>query len=62
MLQIQVSLCTWNRRLTKPLETLSWGESKDLNLHNDLTFVYCAFPGRLPEMTFPPSTSAFVFS
>ena len=30
---------------SKSLETLNNVEGKDLNLHNNLTTVYCAFPG-----------------
>lgn len=30
------------------------GEARDLNLHNNITFVYCAFPSDLPYLTSQP--------
>lgn len=36
---------------SKSLETLINAEGKDLNLHNNHTLVYCAFPGNLPYLT-----------
>lgn len=29
---------------SKSLETLVYRENMDLNVHNDLTLIYCAFP------------------
>lgn len=34
--------------MTLSLETLSPGEDSDLNLHDNLTLIYYAFPGHLP--------------
>ena len=36
------------------LETLISGEGTDLNLHNNLTLVYCAFPGNFPRRSTHP--------
>ena len=38
-------------RVAKSKESLINGEIKDLNLHNDLNFVYCAFPFYLQQQT-----------
>lgn len=36
------------------LPSLSSGESRDLNLHSSLTFVYCVFPVNFPQLTLHP--------
>lgn len=41
--------------MTKFLETLNNGEDPDLNLHNNHTFDYCAFPGNLHTPPTPPN-------
>lgn len=41
-------LCTRKRRMIPSLATLINREDKDLNLHNNLTLVYGAFPSYLP--------------
>ena len=46
----QFLLCT-KVRVAKPKESLINGEIKDLNLHNDLNFVYCGFPFYLQQQT-----------
>ena len=42
-----VSLCTRKRRMTKFLKTLVNGEYEDLNLCNNLNFVYFVYPVNL---------------
>ena len=42
-----------SRRYTRPVFTIS-GEGGDLNLHDDLTLVHCAFPSHLPSLTLHP--------
>lgn len=36
---------------SKSLETVINGDGRDLNLHYNLTRVYCAFPGNLLSLT-----------
>lgn len=40
--------------MTQSLEHLINRESNNLNMHNNLTYVYCAFPYNLPLPTSQP--------
>ena len=46
--------------MSKSLETVINGEVNDLSLHNNLTLVYCAFPGHLPLLI--PHPQQFLLS
>lgn len=46
--------------MTLSLKTLISSEDKDLNLHNNLTLVHCAFPGN--PLTAPPHTQYLLSS
>ena len=53
--------CIRKRRISKSLETFTNGEGTHLNLCNNHTLVYCAFPGNLYQRP-SPTSSSFVFS
>lgn len=60
--EVSISKDTMKTEMTSSFQTLICTEgSKDLNLHNNLALLGCAFPGELPCLIVPALMPSFVF-